>query len=172
MHRGEGLMPDLMTHLTSSYLLKRLLAGKRNIVPFLLGATLPDMIAYIPLVASGLLPLEYLPVWTNALTYLFFPFHGIVGFTLLSWMLALLFQTELRKGIFWNLELGGLVHVLMDLLQSQHGQSGYLLFPFSGKSFGLGWLETESSLYAVPFLVAAVVIMLGIDSFRQRKTSP
>ena len=164
-------MPDLMTHLTSSYLLKRLLAGKHNIVPFLVGATLPDMIAYIPLVVSGFLPLKSMPLWVKAFPLFFLPFHGIVGFTLLSWMLALLFRAELRRGIFLNLELGGLVHLSMDLLQRQHTQSGYLLFPFSSKSFGLGWLETESSLYTVPFLVAAAAVVFGVDSFRQQKTT-
>ena len=96
-------MPDLMTHLTASYLLKKAVSPKDYMVPFLLGATLPDLLAYMPLIVSGFLPLKSMPLWVNASPYFFFPFHGIVAFTVFSWMLALLFPMELRKGIFLNL---------------------------------------------------------------------
>ena len=172
MHREQGIMPDLMTHLTASYLLKKAVAPRRYMVPFLLGATLPDMLTYIPLIVSGFLPLRSMPLWVNAIPFFFFPFHGIVTFTLFSWILALLFPTEARKGIFLNLELGGLLHIFMDLLQVKHGEdAGYLFFPLSGKSFALGWIETESSLYTLPFFVAAATIVLGIDLFRYRNRS-
>jgi hypothetical protein len=41
-------LPDLMTHLAASYLTKRAVSPKHHMVPFLLGATLPDTLSYIP----------------------------------------------------------------------------------------------------------------------------
>ena len=65
-----------------------------------------------------------------------------------------------------------MLHLFMDLLQVQHGsESGYLLFPLSRKSFALNWIETESSLYTLPFLLAAATIVLAIDFIRRRKRS-
>jgi len=163
-------MPDLMTHLTASYLLKKAAAPKQNVVPFLLGATLPDMLAYIPLLVSGFLPLKSMPLWVNAVPHFFLPFHGILCFTLLSCLLALLFPREVRKGVFLNLELGGLLHLFLDLLQVQHGREvSYLFFPLYHTSFSLGWIETESSLYTLPLFVVAATIVLGIDIFRHRE---
>jgi hypothetical protein len=161
-----------MTHLTASYLLKKAVSPRHNVVPFLLGATLPDLLAYMPLILTGFLPLQSMPLWVNASPYLFFPFHGIVAFTVFSLMLALMFPIERRKGVFINLELGGVLHMFMDLLQVQHGgESGYLLFPFSRKSFALEWIETESSLYTLPFLVAAATIVVGVEWIRHRNES-
>jgi hypothetical protein len=93
----------------------------------------------------------------------------MVGFTVFSWLLALLFSTGARKGVFLNLVFGGVLHMFMDLLQVQHGgDSGYLLFPLSRKSFALGWIETEGSLYTLPLFVAAASIVAAIDIFRYR----
>ena len=146
-------MPDLMTHFTASYLLKRMTTPKFNMVPFLLGATLPDILAYIPLVLAAGIPSGFLPLWLENLPYFFLPFHSFLGFFLFCWLVALLFSKDARAGIFINLILGGLLHFAMDVLQVQHGEFAPLCFPFSWRSIQLGWIESEASLQVLPYLV-------------------
>ena len=56
-------MPDLMTHFTASYLLKRAVASRENMMAFLLGTTLPDILAYTPLMVAAYIPPGSLPAW-------------------------------------------------------------------------------------------------------------
>ncbi len=158
-------MPDLMTHFTASYLLKRVIAPKFNMVPFLMGATLPDILAYIPIVIAGYVPSGLFPGWLVKLPYFFLPFHSLFGFFLFSWLWAMLFAEEARPGVFINLALGGLLHFVMDALQVQHGEFGLLFFPFSWRSIQLGWIETEASLQVLPYLV----VLAGVVFFTDHK---
>ena len=171
-------MPDLMTHLAASYLVKRTLAPERHMLPFLLGAALPDIVSYLPLGVTVTAPPllarfaswnpDAIPLWAKHFPEFFYPFHGVIPFALLSCLLAFLFPAAGRGRVFLNILLGGLLHLLMDLLQVSHNQSGYLLFPLSWRSFSLGWIETESSLYAAPFLCAAAAAFLLHDRRNRR----
>ncbi len=160
-------MPDLLTHFTGSYLLKKVIAPKFNMVPFLMGATLPDILAYIPIVVAGYIPSGLFPAWLVKLPYFFLPFHSLFGFFLFSWLWALLFAEEARSGVFINLALGGLLHFVMDALQVQHGELGLLFFPFSWRSVHLGWIETEASLQILPYLVFLAGVVFLIDHIRK-----
>ncbi len=168
-----------MTHMTAAYLVKRAVSPSRNMLAFVTGATLPDLVSYVPLFfvgfgvslqKAGLLRLDGMPDWFHSLPYFFAPFHGILPFFLLCWILTLLFPLAARRGIFVNLLLGASLHFAMDLVQVSHNPVGYLLFPFSRKSWSLGWIGTESSLYIVPFLVAIAAAVLIRDALRKRKT--
>jgi hypothetical protein len=172
-------MPDLMTHLAVSYLVKRAVSPRKHMVPFLLGSTLPDILSYLPLMFTvagpplltgiGSPASETLPTWVKHIPDLFYPFHGIFTFLVLSCLAAFLFPARGRSGVFWNILLGGLLHLFMDLLQVNHNEIGYLLFPFSWRSYSLGWIETESSLRALPFLGAAVLAVLLYDRSKRKR---
>jgi len=174
-------MPDLMTHLTAAYLIKRAVSPRKHVLSFVAGATLPDLVSYIPLFAvgacmslqrAGLVDLQGVTHWFSDLPYLFAPLHGIVPFFLLCWILVLFFPEEGRKGTFVNLLLGAGLHFLMDLAQESHNPTGYLLFPLSGKSFSLHGFGSESSLYVAPFLTAVAAGVLVRDRIRDRNARP
>jgi hypothetical protein len=167
-----------MTHMASAYLVKRAVSPGKNMLAFVAGATLPDLVSYLPLFVvgagaslqrAGLLDLHRLPSWFEDLPYFFAPFHGIVPFFLLCWILALGFPAEQRKGIFVNLASGAALHFLMDLLQVSYNRVGYLFFPLSRDSVSLGWIGTESSLVVVPLLAGAAAVVLIRDHVRKGK---
>jgi len=174
-------MPDLLTHAATAYLLKRVLSPRRHLVPFLLGSALPDLVSYLPLAITSATPVlarelaqgtqvtsTALPLWIEHVPEFFYPFHGILPFLLLCGLLAFLVPAADRRGVFLNLLLGGLLHLGMDLLQVNHHQHSYLLFPFSWRAYSLGWIGTESSLSVAPFLCAACAAFLVYDH-RKRK---
>jgi len=171
-------MPDLMTHMTAAYLVKRAVSPRRHMLSFVAGATLPDLVSYVPLFAVGigmslqrigLLQAPGLPPWLGRLPCLFAPFHGILPFFLLCWMAALFFPRESRRGVFLNLVLGAALHFVMDLGQVSHNPVGYLLYPLSHKSFSLEWFGSESSLVAAPVLAALAAAVLAHDGLRARR---
>ena len=163
-------MPDLMTHLGASYLVKRFLWPDRQTLAFLAGATLPDLAAYVPLVAANLLGFSSGPAWLRDAPYFFLPFHSLLGFTLLCWLISLLFTADERRGVFLNLEAAGLLHFALDVFQIQHGEFGYLLFPVSWKPVQLGWIGTETSLYVLPGLAAVCLMVFCLDWRRQTRS--
>ena len=167
-----------MTHLSAAYLVKRAVSPRRNMLAFLLGATLPDLISYIPqsiiaitlsLERAGVLRSDQIPIWFSDLPRLFYPFHGIFPFIILCWILALLFPIASRQGILLNLILGGCLHFSLDLMQIRYGTVGYLLFPLSNRSYSLDWIGTESSLYVVPFLAGAAAAVFLWDRFMRKE---
>ncbi len=128
-------------------------------VPFLAGATLPDITGYVSLLLCAMIPAGARPEWADQLPLFFLPFHSIAGFTLLSWLLALCFQEKARAGVFLNLELGALIHFSMDFFQALHAPSNYLFFPFACSSSWPGWFGSESSLIILP---ALAVLAAGV----------
>lgn len=170
-------MPDLMTHLTAAYLVKRATNPRKNMLAFVAGATLPDLVSYVPLfVVAALLSLEFVglvdlpgtPGWLLKMPYLFVPFHGLIPFFLLCWILVLFLPEPGRKGVFVNLVLGASLHFILDLAQASYGPTGYLLFPFSTKNYSLHWFGSESSLYVAPLLAAVAAGVLVRDRLRAR----
>lgn len=172
-------MPDLMTHMASAYLVKRATFPGKNTLAFVAGAVLPDLVSYIPLfVVASFLSLEYAGIlavpetarWFLDLPYLFAPFHGMVPFFLLCWILVFFFPVEERRGIFLNLVSGAGLHFLLDLAQESHNPTGYLLFPLSTRSYSLQWFGSESSIYVAPLLMAVAAAVLCRDVTRARRT--
>jgi len=167
-----------MTHLTVAYLVKRTVSPKQNMVPFLAGSTLPDLLSYIPLmtigitvplIKTGLIHLESPPGWLFEIPYCFYPFHALVPFMLLCWFFVLWCPVKARRGVFLNLVLGSMLHFALDGLQINPNEYSYFLFPFSMKALELGWIGTESSLYVVPFFTVAAATVLFMDVYKKRK---
>lgn len=169
-------MPDLMTHFTASYLIKRSFCTKRGMTSFLAGATLPDLLGFVPLLLTPLLKplvmhgppgLNSIPDWFKNLPFLFLPFHSLIPFVLFSYLVALMFPLAYRRTIFMNMTLGALFHFFLDFLQIRYQDVSYLLFPFSWRSFGLGWIHPEASLYVLPFLSLLAAAIFLFDRNRE-----
>jgi len=123
-------MPDLFTHFSVAYLAKRAVTPKNNTVLFLVGATIPDIMAYPLYVIYGQFNLKLIPA-VKHLPAFFLPFHSLFGFFLFAWALALLFPVKDRRRVFGCLFGGGLLHFALDLTQAYYGENDYFLFPFS-----------------------------------------
>ena len=81
--------------------------------------------------------------------------------------LALLFPEAHRRQVLIALLGGMALHMGLDLLQDHLGQ-GYLLgFPFVRGSFELGWIGSEATVPAAPFLLA-----LAFWSWRRPPQAP
>ena len=158
-----------MTHLTTAYLLKKLLSPARHMSAFIAGATLPDILSYCPVILGAYIPSDLMPAWIKTLPFMFLAFHCLFGFFLLSWLVALLFQSDLRRGIFINMLAGGWLHLAVDTLQVQHGEFSSLFFPFSLRSVQLGWLESETSLLGLPFFIGIAFLVIVMDYYRNSR---
>ena len=165
--RGE--MPDLMSHISISYLLKRGIAPKENMTVFILGSALPDILAYTPMILASNLPSGSLPLSVRELPYMFLAFHSFLGFFLFSWWAALLFHVDKRKSLFINLLLGGFCHITLDMLQVQHSEFSSFFLPFSWQSIQFSWFESEASLVGLPFVFSAAILVYGWDYFYKKK---
>lgn len=149
-------MPDLVTHVSIIHLIKRPfeIRSKDRSAPSLrallyLGTILPDILTrpwYI------LFPDTH--DWT-------FPFHTPFGMILCSGLIALFFETNLRKKAFVNLITGAGLHFFLDAFQQYITNSVFWLFPFSWISFGLGLLWADIIIGFVPIWVALVVAFEG-----------
>lgn len=157
-------MADLVTHL-----LLNQLAGQRRLEPvalawFVSGAVVPDLASRVPRMAllAGLergvvtasettrlvlfgLDLPHLPI-------------GLAGVCVVAAALTprrwLPRKGRPRAGLL--LLLGGLLHLGIDVFQAHIEPAYRYLWPLVSTRFELGWIGTESSLVALPFLGALV----------------
>ena len=147
-------MPDLITHVALSHLVRRPFdrrASQGKILPlrplFYLGTILPDILTrpwYI------LFPITH--DWTLCL-------HTPLGMLLFTGILALFFESSLRKRAFINLSTGVGCHFLLDALQKQVTGNNFWLFPFSWKSVEYGIAYAEDYLDLIPLWIGMIGIM-------------
>jgi len=141
---------DLVSHAAVGVLAK---AGtKWRMVPvFVAGTMAPDVFSRGPAHALGWVHTEIVPL-PPVLTYGWDPLHQPLGMVLLAYGLCLLTPAVTRSGVFLNLLGGMLLHLAVDMLQHHYGV-GYLLgYPFTTWAFELGWIGSEDSVLAAPFL--------------------
>ena len=81
--------------------------------------------------------------------------HQPLGMGLLCLLIASFFRDQDQRLVFWNLLGGCLLHLGVDLLQGHAGGGHLLFFPISAHDYELGWMGTETSVLAAPFLLAA-----------------
>ncbi len=147
-------MPDLMTHVAISHLIKRPFEFKQensDAVPirilFYLGTILPDVLSrpwYILISVTG----EWVVLY-----------HTPFGLILISSLLALFFDPTIRKKAWINLTAGGLFHFLLDSFQKQILSGVSWLWPFSWRAFGYGLMEAGDILQYIPLWIGLVIIM-------------
>jgi hypothetical protein len=148
-------MADLFTHASLAVLVRLGQRHPRGVATFVAGTCLPDL-ARVP--AIGLTRARWdhpaIPEW---LCYVWAPLHLPIGIAGVAYLGALLFPEPRRRWAFWNLFLGGLFHLLVDLMQTHLGLGYLLFFPFSEWDFELGWIGSETTVLWVPFLVPSTV---------------
>lgn len=151
-------MPDLVTHISVAFIVKAL--NRRPMTPvFVAGTVLPDLLSRIPekallLCHEHVLELPRFVLYTPAVA------HLPTGILVWSLALAFFFPEDVRLLAWWNLLAGALLHVLLDLTQAHLGSAYTLLFPFLYlKHLEVGWLGTETSLIAAPFLAALAAVL-------------
>lgn len=150
-------MPDLVTHFTVAYLLKRPNRWAQFRVPFYLGAILPDLLSrpvYI------LFPKAYPVVYS---------FHTPAMVVLFSLLLAEFFEPSLRRGVRLNLLLGVGTHFGLDLFQRSVSGSYKWLYPLQFETFDFGFFWPDESVRLVPLWIIILAAAEFYAWWRERK---
>jgi len=150
-------MPDLITHLSVAYLLRKRVKILKYSAVFYLGTILPDILTrpfYI------LFPNTYWAV---------LPLHAPIPLFFVCWLITYLFDEPSRRGIFISLASGVYLHLLLDFFQ-KHIEPEFLpLFPFSWEALEIGLFWPEQSLYAIPFWILLILVVELISRSRKLK---
>ena len=151
-------MADLITHACTA-LLWRAWRPRAHTPSFVAGSLLPDLLSRVP--AIGLTRLHDQLGWgiPDGLIYGFSPLHLPIGMLLSSYVLALLFPAEQRRGVFRAILGGMALHLAVDLLQNHLGAGYALFYPFSLYSWELGWMGSEDTVYLAPPLVLVTALV-------------
>lgn len=151
-------MADLITHTCVAILIKAAMRRPLHTGIFVAGTCTPDVLGRVP--PMGLTVLRWsvpaIPEWA---IYMFGPLHMPVGILLSAYALSFLFAPPLRGAAFRNLLGGGILHIAVDLVQRHLGVGYMLLFPFSTWDFEFGWIGSEDTVYAAPFLVPITILV-------------
>ncbi|MBN2031574.1 hypothetical protein JW824_15185 [bacterium] len=158
-------MPDLMTHVAISHLIKRPFELKQEsskTVPmrtvFYLGTILPDVLSrpfYI------LFPVTR--EWVSL-------YHHPVGFILIATLFALFFDPTIWKRAWMHLMAGGMLHFLLDSFQKQIASGIAWLWPFSWRIYGYGLMEAGDILHYIPLWISLIIIMeMGFYYIRRKR---
>lgn len=154
-------MPDLITHGCSALLLGFALVGRRraSALPlFVAGTLLPDVLARVPAIIFGEVNSKIQPL-PPGLIYGWDPMHQPVGMALVSVILACLMPPEGRLRAFCVLLAGMLLHLGLDLLQFHEGAGHMLLFPFSDRTWEIGLIGSEDSVFvAIPLAALTALV--------------
>lgn len=157
-------MPDLITHVALSHLVRRpfdLTQKADTTAPFrflfYLGTILPDILTrpwYI------LFPVSH--DWTVF-------FHTPAGMLVTTGLLALFFESALRKKAFISISAGAGIHFLLDALQKKITGNDFWLFPFSWKSIGWGIAWADEFMDLVPLWIGLAAVLEIFVYFWERK---
>lgn len=150
-------MPDLVTHACVAWLVKTT-AGGRSLPAFVAGSFAPDLLARVPALVFTAVDAQLWPV-PEVLIYGWDPLHLPAGMIPAAWLISRLFPTADRLPVFANLLGGMFLHLGLDLLQGHWGVGLALFFPFSTRTFELGWVGSESSVLVAPVLLGTCAIV-------------
>lgn len=144
-------MPDLFAHFASGYLISRYSRLRTRTALIVLGAVLPDLLTRLPeILLDRFLGLNIY----HAVEI----FHSPTVLCLVAFVLSLLMDRGLRTNAFIWILFGSLVHVLLDLMQSQFGGGIYMpYFPFSFVKIEFGIFHFNASIVAFPVLLLIVI---------------
>jgi len=150
-------MPDLFTHYVAARAPGILVRDPRLVALLVIGTFLPD------LVAKGLywffLTEETYPLAT----------HSLLGVLLISYLACLFVDEALRRPGFAMLTLGGLIHLLLDMIKDNLGSGAVRPFlPFSPFALELGWIDPENVVLLVPIDAALLAAILLYERSRNR----
>lgn len=151
-------MADLLTHVTSTWLLgKAALKKGRLVALLLLGALIPDIFnkAFYPL--NSLFPTDFVQSLSVS--------HSLLGAAMISAVLALLFKDFFAS--FKVMTSGAFFHIFIDTLYTG-GET--VLWPLSWKSysFGLFWSEDLTLFFIFNGIALAYLAYLGVKHWRSK----
>ncbi len=130
-----------------------------------LGTVLPDVASRAPGLAlervAKVVPLPEAVFWPWGVL------HEPVGYVLLAGVVSGAFRPEDRRLAWRALVSGGVLHWIVDVLQDHHGVGYRWLAPFSGWRWELGWIGSEATVVAAPFL--AVATLVGMAAHTRRR---
>jgi len=150
-------MPDLFTHYVAARAPGILVRDPRLVALLVIGTFLPD------LVAKGLYW-----VFLTEETYLLAT-HSLLGVLLISYLACLFVDEALRRPGFAMLTLGGLIHLLLDMIKDNLGSGAVRPFlPFSPFALELGWIDPENVVLLVPIDAALLAAILLYERSRNR----
>lgn len=155
-------MPDLMTHILVPSLFKRKFGKYFSIV--VLGAVLPDFVTRIPCLFLEI----FFPNHSYQWNWFFQIFHSLIPLLFFCLLIAFLFEEKERKSIIKFLLIGTVSHVFLDLFQKHFtlGTQGYhWLFPLTWQDFTIPLFWPETSLYFIPVILIAFVLLNFRDKF-------
>jgi hypothetical protein len=156
-------MPDLVTHLAVNHLLRRPLEWRGKVsnarafrTLFYLGAILPD-------ITSRAINIAFPSTmkWTLAL-------HTPAGALVLIGIMTFLFESGIRKNVFWNLAAGAGLHFLLDTFQTSSTAVFFWLFPFSWADCGLYLIDPGDFIPWIPVWLALIGVVECAARFRSR----
>ena len=129
----------------------RLNSRKSSIL--LLGAIMPDFERFLPLISRYVGSLRAEQFFLKMLTE---PFHSILGIVLLTVFFASFFPEENPLQMFMLLFLGGLLHLLLDMMMWPWTGGYQILFPLQGVEYTYGFRliwpgnTTLPTLFGIP----------------------
>ena len=137
-------MPDLLTHALVGYLTTR---PRRYRELFFVGLVLPDLLGRLPM------------VFYKKSYWFINPGHTPMGVLLGAYLMTFLFEARVRTVIFRNLLIGASIHLFLDMLQKHLTAAYFWFFPFTWKTFEIPLFWPEQSIYAIPFVLAAIGVV-------------
>lgn len=150
-------MPDLFTHLVAARVPAAFVRDRRLQALLVIGTFLPD------LAFKGL-------YWIFQARESFgVASHSIVGVVLISYLACLFVDESIRRAGFVVLTIGGLIHILVDLIKYNLGVGSARPFlPFSPVGIEWGWIDPENVVYLVPLDAAILAAVWLLERRRDR----
>ena len=148
-------MADLLTHISTTYLIKRV-TYQKGLTFCLMGSIMPDLFRsagfFINIIDNSI------TLFGEKIFYLSFALHTPFGMILTSYFCALLLKELWIKLFFWNFLIGQWLHFLLDMCQT-HMSKGYKwAFPFSHHSFEFKLVNTDDSILYLPIWLGLCLI--------------
>lgn len=155
-------MPDLITHLTFSYIIYKSLKKKLSISFILLGGVLPDFFNAIEIILVNILKSKNI----EDIKILTVVGHSFFAGLIISLIIGLFFKPE--KKYIISLFLGYSLHLLIDLLQNNWSNGFPIFYPFYFKplSFNLFTYGVEFR-YSLSFIF---LLFLFFMIFNEKET--
>lgn len=157
-------MPDLITHMAFTHIASRpFIWGTRSLsanacrILIYLGTLLPDILTR---------PFYILfPISNNWVT----PIHTPFGMFIVTFIIILFFENKIRWQSYLFLNLGVLLHFLLDATQKKIIGNNYWFFPFSLKDLHWEWLWADEYVSYIPLTIMIVMTFETIFQYLQRK---
>jgi len=162
-------MPDLMTHLVTTHILRRSWEYARRsdftgrqAASLYVGGCLPDFVSRLPSIATGLLSRwgVITPAAAAKCYNIWYCFHTPLPAAMVAYLLVMLLPESGRAFNFLLIIVACALHFGLDALQSTLGDPGTLwLYPFSWKTAYLHLFWPDRAILALPWLGGVVVIL-------------